>query len=77
MHTAAAAVAWAEWAVWTCNTGNLLVTVERERTYRPLFFFQVSLLRDVRPLTNTVLSLTVGDSMTRGSSRQNYDDHRQ
>jgi hypothetical protein len=39
MHTAAAAVAWAEWAVWTCNTGNLLVTVERERTYRPLFFF--------------------------------------
>jgi hypothetical protein len=42
MHTAAAAVvAWAAWVVWTCKTGNLLVTVKRERTHRPLFFFKM------------------------------------
>jgi hypothetical protein len=28
MHTAAAVVAWAEWAVWTCNTPHR-VTVEK------------------------------------------------
>jgi len=38
MHTPAAAVAWAEWAVWTCNTGNPLVTVKRERTSVRSFF---------------------------------------
>jgi hypothetical protein len=47
MHTPAAVVAWAEWVVWTCNTGNLLVTVKRERTHRPLFFFGLS-IRDQR-----------------------------
>jgi hypothetical protein len=52
MRTPAAVVAWAEWAVWTCNTGNQLVTVKRERTHRPLFFFQ----RRMRPLTKTVFS---------------------
>jgi hypothetical protein len=40
MHTAAAAVvAWAEWAVWTCKTGKQLVTVERERTFLVRSFF--------------------------------------
>jgi hypothetical protein len=38
MRTPAAVAAWAEWVVWTCNTGNPLVTVKRERTHRPLFF---------------------------------------
>ena len=38
MRTPAAVVAWAEWVVWTCNTGNLLVTVKRERTSVRSFF---------------------------------------
>jgi len=32
------AAAWVAWAVWTCNTGNLLVTVKRERTSVRSFF---------------------------------------
>jgi hypothetical protein len=39
MRTPAAAVAaWAEWVVWTCNTGNPLVTVKRERASARSFF---------------------------------------
>jgi hypothetical protein len=38
MHMAPRAAAWVAWVVWTCNTGRKLVTVKRERTYRPLFF---------------------------------------
>jgi hypothetical protein len=39
MRTAAAAAAWVEWAVWTCNTGNQLVTVKRERASVRSFFW--------------------------------------
>src|SRR6266481_4711473 len=38
MHMAPRAAAWVAWAVWTCNTGNLLVTVKRERTSVRSFF---------------------------------------
>jgi hypothetical protein len=38
MRTPAAVAAWAEWVVWTCNTGNLLVTVKRERASARSFF---------------------------------------
>jgi hypothetical protein len=43
MHMAPRAAAWVAWAVWTCNTGRKLVTVKRERTSSPLFFFNVEL----------------------------------
>ncbi|MEA3160801.1 MAG: hypothetical protein QOD95_2349 [Gammaproteobacteria bacterium] len=39
MHMAPRAAAWVAWAVWTCNTGNQLVTVKRERTSVRSFFF--------------------------------------
>jgi hypothetical protein len=39
MRTPAAVAAWVEWAVWTCNTGNQLVTVKRERASVRSFFF--------------------------------------
>src|ERR1700722_2744709 len=42
MRTPAAAVAaWVEWVVWTCNTGNQLVTVKRERASVRSFFWGV------------------------------------
>jgi hypothetical protein len=42
MRTPAAVVAaWAEWVVWTCNTGNPLVTVKRERTSVRSFFWGI------------------------------------